>query len=677
MSTRIIWRSVAASALIALFTASSTVGAVAETVAAVPDNSAAAADSADTANLPDPPGRVGRLSYMDGTVSFHSQGQDQWSPATLNFPVTTGDSFWTEPNSKAEIQVGELAVRVDEKTAIDIARLDDEGTQIAVEQGTVNVTMPAMPEGGVQVLTAHGDVTLTQPGRYRIDAGEMSGDAPGPQVLVAVLDGEARVDAKSGTQVIRTGHSVTASGDPVTFAVGTAQPTDFDNWARSRDPQPAAANAAAGPAPGTNITWNTPPVVPQTPTTQYVSPDMTGYQDLQTYGSWNTVSDYGPVWYPAAVPVDWAPYRYGHWAFVAPWGWTWIDDAPWGFAPFHYGRWVFVDGRWAWWPGTVVARPVYAPALVAFIGGSGWGISLAVGGARPAVGWVPLAPHELFRPYYRATPGYVRNVNVTTVNQTVINNITVNTASRTETVNRFANRNAATVVSTTAFTSAAPAHRATVALPREELYRASTTATLRHLQPSAAARVGFAGRAVASEAPQPNAPATVARIPPGPSRQQGAAAPREAARAEAVAPGSEVPKAPGPRIERRSVTRQATAPADRTAPRPITVPQTAAPSHPAPAPAHAVREKPAAVAQPAPRPVTREQVRHPQQQTEIQATPEGWRREPRRDAAPQPQVAPQAQPPHAAPQRGAAPASTERKPGERPQRNRADQPSGG
>jgi hypothetical protein len=25
---------------------------------------------------------------------------------------------------------------------------------------------------------------------------------------------------------------------------------------------------------------------------------------------------------------------------MSPWGWTWVDNAPWGFAPFHYGRWV-------------------------------------------------------------------------------------------------------------------------------------------------------------------------------------------------------------------------------------------------------------------------------------------------------------------------------------------------
>ena len=114
---------------------------------------------------------------------------------------------------------------------------------------------------------------------------------------------------------------------------------------------------------------------------------MTGYQDLGPNGGWTVTPEYGAVWYPRAVPVGWAPYRYGHWAYVFPWGWTWIDDAPWGFAPFHYGRWVFLHGHWGWWPGRVVARPVFVPAHVVFV----------VGGHdrhAPPTRWIPLAPRE-------------------------------------------------------------------------------------------------------------------------------------------------------------------------------------------------------------------------------------------------------------------------------------------
>ena len=126
------------------------------------------------------------------------------------------------------------------------------------------------------------------------------------------------------------------------------------------------------------------------------------------------------------VAAVWGPFRYGHWAWVSPWGWRWIDDQPWGFAPFHYGRWALWQGRWAWVPGTYAARPVYAPALVAWTGAMpaapGVSVSLSIGSS---VGWVPLAPREVYVPPYAVSNTYVRNVNITHVtNVTEIENVT-------------------------------------------------------------------------------------------------------------------------------------------------------------------------------------------------------------------------------------------------------------
>jgi hypothetical protein len=114
---------------------------------------------------------------------------------------------------------------------------------------------------------------------------------------------------------------------------------------------------------------------------------------------------------------DWAPYRYGRWSYVRPWGWTWIDDASWGFAPFHYGRWVQVRDRWCWWPGAYQARPVYAPALVAWYGRPGAGINISTG---PAVGWFPLGPREHYVPHYSNNNGYIRRLNHIAGNDAVV-----------------------------------------------------------------------------------------------------------------------------------------------------------------------------------------------------------------------------------------------------------------
>jgi hypothetical protein len=143
---------------------------------------------------------------------------------------------------------------------------------------------------------------------------------------------------------------------------------------------------------------------------------MTGVESLDEYGEWRTVETYGDVWFPSSVTAGWVPYRYGRWAYIPPWGWTWIDDAPWGFAPFHYGRWVYIRGAWAWVPGPYVARPCYAPALVAWYGSPGVSVSVTVG----SVGWFPLGPGEIYVPGYRHSQRYI-----TYVNYGIVTNVTV------------------------------------------------------------------------------------------------------------------------------------------------------------------------------------------------------------------------------------------------------------
>lgn len=542
------------------------------------------------AALADPPARVGRLSDVEGAVSFHAAGQTTWSPATLNYPVTSGTSFWTEPSARDEIQVGAAEVRMDQATALTFVRLDDVATQLQVDQGIINVHVLAMPSGGIAVVTPQGQVDLLTPGSYDIDTGTPTAGAPPSPVRVTALEGSAQIDGPRGAVEVQAGETATVVANPFSVNLAEGNPTPFDDWALAREHREEATNA-----------------------TQYVPPDMTGYQDLNANGQWAATPDYGPVWYPAAIPVGWAPYRFGHWAFVPPWGWTWIDDAPWGFAPFHYGRWAFVGGRWGWCPvvpGAVIARPVYAPALVAFVGGGGFGVTLSVGGPMAAVGWVPLAPFEPFHPWYHASPAYVRNVNVFNVRRTEINNIALVNSNLT--VDRFVNRQAAVVVPATAFTHAAPVQHATVAIPREQLAQVHVAANLSELRATPEARAGFAHpNAVGVQ--RADISASVAHTPV-PYQQPG---PGQAA--------TPMPRAPGPEIHPHANL----APAQ---PRPMAQP---APPRP---PAAAAQPHPASQAaqfHPAPRPAF--PVQHPVQQTKLAATPQGWRRQP---APPPPHAAP-------------------------------------
>lgn len=399
--------------------------------------SAALVSAADV----DPPSVAGRLNYISGPVSFApAQASEDWVAAALNRPLTTGDRLWTDRNGRAEMHVGSLAIRMAAQTSMDVLNLEERALQLRVAQGNVNLRVRRLSSDRLlEIDTPDGAVVVRRPGIYRVDV-----DPSGAATMIVVRGG--------GQAEVFTGNSSFGVGDNEEVAIsGSRQelfaappPDEFDRWAAGRDQHEDRIAS-----------------------TRYVADEMTGYEDLDQYGEWRTVSDYGAVWIPAAVPAGWAPYRYGHWVWISPWGWTWVDDAPWGFAPFHYGRWVWLDTRWAWAPGRVVARPVYSPAMVAFIGGSNFSVSVGIGSA-PAIAWVPLGWREPYIPWYRASRGYVQNVNVTHVTS-----ITANVTNITY-VNRSAPA-AVTVVSRENFVAARQVQQASLNVPARTLAAAPVT----------------------------------------------------------------------------------------------------------------------------------------------------------------------------------------------------------
>ena len=284
----------------------------------------------------DPPTRVGRLAQLSGTVSFHAQDEDQWSPATLNFPVVLGNAFWTEPNAQAVIEISASRIAMAPGTELEVAALTDIAFQATEPQGELYLRVRAVtPDETYAVQTPRGLVTLTAPGRYGI----VAGDTQNP-TTVTVIEGAAQVEGPSIS--LEVGANQTAASPAAKRSgrcrAGAARRLPHSD-ARRR--APAATAGRRTPARGGRDA---------------------GRRRSGAYGSWSDSPEYGQVWYPQ-VAQDWVPYREGRWAYVAPWGWTWVDSAPWGFAPFHYGRWVETGGRWGWIPGGGVRppRPVYAP----------------------------------------------------------------------------------------------------------------------------------------------------------------------------------------------------------------------------------------------------------------------------------------------------------------------------
>ena len=308
-----------------------------------------------------------RLSYVDGQVSFWRPGAPEWVAAQINIALAPGDELSTGSPGNFEIQIGARAfVRGWAGTAVGLVNQEPEFLQVKVTAGHASLDIRTLDPGRtVEVDTPNAAFTIDHPGYYRV---QVAGDRT---AFISRRGGRAIVTPANGAAVsVAASEEVVVEGtDAPRVASYAAPPLDeWDRWNYARTDYVAEAVSA-----------------------RYVSPGVYGASDLDRYGRWRVVPDYGSVWVPTAVATGWAPYSTGAWTWDPYFGWTWTDTAPWGWAPFHYGRWVFVDSYWAWAPGPVVVRPAYSPALVAFFGGGpsasvrvGW---CALGWGEPVIRW--------------------------------------------------------------------------------------------------------------------------------------------------------------------------------------------------------------------------------------------------------------------------------------------------
>jgi len=429
----------------------------------------------------DPPSVVARLAYSQGAVSFQPAGTEDWVDAGINRPITTGDKLWSDQDGRVELQLDASTIRLFHSTGFSFLNLNDNITQVRLSEGTILVRVRHLDDNETyEIDTPNLAFSINRPGTYRVNVDE-GGDA----TSIRVRDGEGQVTGGGASYSVRSHDDAVFSGtDQLSADVQdlSADYDEFDTWSANRDRRGEHSRSA-----------------------QYVSQDVVGYEDLDDHGDWRDTPEYGHVWYPRVEVADWAPYHYGHWAYIEPWGYTWVDDQPWGFAPFHYGRWVNVEGRWGWIPsppraeGVVYVRPVYAPALVAFVGGGGFSVGIAVGGGGGAVGWFPLGPREVYVPSYRVSQRYVENVNVsnTTVNRTVINNYYQTTVVNKTTVTNVTYVNqrvpgAVMATSQQAFTSAQPVARNAVRVDARQMASAQVQVRQPAIVPTKQAVLGSA-----------------------------------------------------------------------------------------------------------------------------------------------------------------------------------------
>ena len=344
----------------------------------------------------DGPG-VARLSVMNGDVSLRRGDSGDFIAAALNAPLVITDRVITGPQSRAEIQFdsGNM-IRVGSNAEVRLSELEYRRYQVQIAGGTTTFRVLRQTGAAVEISTPSVAIHPLTLGVYRVTVHEDG------SCEITVRMGEADILTPKGSERLRAGTTMQARGtaqEPEFRNVAAIPFDEWDRWNQNRDQELERSRSS-----------------------QYVSPDIYGTEDLDNNGRWVSVDGYGAVWAPTVDP-GWAPYRNGRWVWEDYYGWTWVSYDPWGWAPYHYGRWFYAPVYgWCWWPGSMRARAYWSPALVAFFGwGPYGGFTAGIGFGWGNVGWVPLGPYEPFYRWYGrgAWAGYrstaIVNVNLATV----------------------------------------------------------------------------------------------------------------------------------------------------------------------------------------------------------------------------------------------------------------------
>jgi hypothetical protein len=497
----------------------------------------------------DPPAEVARVNVLAGNVSVEPASVDQFRAAVVNDPLTTGDRLYTDAGANAELETGLAEVRMGQQTDLTVTAMTDPLEQFGLAQGSVHLRSLALPPGTtVELDTPNVAVTMLQRGDVRVDVDGDSGTT-----TVQVVSGEVQVDGNGFQQVLDPGQRAQLTGSDPVVAQSLDEPEDDGLDVFSNDRDVAYQNGMQGED-------------------AYVNADTIGAEDLNGNGNWETDPEEGAVWYPAGVAAGWVPYSCGSWTWVAPWGWTWVDSAPWGFAPFHYGRWEHRGNRWGWIPGPAVVRPIYSPAMVAFVGGPG----VAAGGTG-VTAWFALGPKDAYVPWYHSSPRYVNRVNAASLHDANVaevrsryNQTTLASVYAAPGGQAYGNRALATVaVSQAGFAAGKPVAQATVHVSGAALAAAPV---LPHplVTPQRTMVEGTAARVVPSRAGRPALTSRTSEEPVGPAAARtddagSAAALRRPAPAEErrPAPAEERSQAVATPATARPLFHQATPPEPR------------------------------------------------------------------------------------------------------------------
>ncbi|MFY9738916.1 MAG: DUF6600 domain-containing protein [Candidatus Cybelea sp.] len=286
---------------------------------------------------------VVRVSVVEGSAVIQRGDSHVQTNAVPNAPMLSGDYIWTGKTSRAELQFdGYTAVRLAGSVQARVVNNDANIRRVQLAAGTIEVGM--VRDGRtMEIDTPSVTVRMEEAGDVRISIG---GDGSS---LVTARRGSVDVVTPQRTYPIGLRTTLVAEGSASDPSITQSPEVAFDSFDDFNAERDRSMLAALNASPN-------------------LSPMLAGYDNLDTYGQWQSVAGYGQSWVPNE-PAGWAPYRNGSWTWEGGYGWTWIGSEPWGWAPYHYGNWYYCNcgaSGWAWLPPANASTPAWSPALVGF-----------------------------------------------------------------------------------------------------------------------------------------------------------------------------------------------------------------------------------------------------------------------------------------------------------------------
>ena len=276
---------------------------------------------------------VARLSFLDGKTFVQRASDLGYEEGALNMPITEGDRLGTA-EGRAEVFLGKgNYIRLDQNTKVDFLNLPKKGydrIRLRVWAGNVYLNVNRLAqEKDIEVHTSDVSVYVLEKGLYRIDVNENAATE------VMVFEGVLEAAGEEGSNMVNAGQRAEIADGrftsrPTRF-VAAADDT-FGQWNQSRDGLLRKEFAQ-----------------------RHLTGDLEDYEgELDQYGTWSYLPEYGNVWTPGGIGPGWRPYYYGRWNWLPICGWTWMSYDPWGWAPYHYGRWGWNTGLgWYWMPSNI------------------------------------------------------------------------------------------------------------------------------------------------------------------------------------------------------------------------------------------------------------------------------------------------------------------------------------